>query len=222
MNTFNNRMISSNADDSLSNPSCLRKGIFVLPAESTSNGGLSWWLDCDPEPVLIDCPAFNTANLAALKRLARGRNCLIVLTNRDAHGRVSELQSLLDWKVLVQEQESYLLPDLSGLTSFSEEHTTTSGIRVLWTPGPTPGSCVVYAPPPWNVLFCGRLLIPLKIDQVGHLIDRKTFHATRLRNSLKKLLKWLPPNSSPSLASGVGVGSSKDGQLFVWDSWKEC
>ena len=85
----------------------------------------------------------------------------MLLTNREGHGRVRRLQQRLGWPVLVQEQEAYLLPGVDPLETFAEEHRTAAGLRLLWTPGPTPGSCVVHAPAPWNVLFCGRLLVPL-------------------------------------------------------------
>ena len=119
----------------------------------------------------------------------------------------------------MQEQEAYLLPGLNPLDTFSNEHVTASGLKLLWTPGPTPGSCVVYAPSPWNVLFCGRLLIPLKSNQLIALRTKKTFHWTRQQKSLEKLRKWLPRDPRPSLASGVGLRSSGESSIVEWEDW---
>ena len=158
-------MVPISAVDSGNQPQHLKEGIWAFPQNNLCNGNQSWWLGCNPEPVLIDCPPVTPETIELLKTFSLGRPALIVLTNRDSHGRVSALQDALGWPVLVQEQEAYLLPGIKKLSSFSEEYLTISGLRLLWTPGPTPGSCVLYAPPPWNVLFCGRLLIPLKSNR---------------------------------------------------------
>ena len=169
---------------------------------------------------MVDCPPVNQSNIEFLKSFSSDHVPLIVLTNREAHGRVSELQEALGWPVLVQEQEAYLLPGLNRLGDFCEEHLTISGLRLLWTPGPTPGSCVVYAPPPWNVLFCGRLLIPLKSNYLMPVRTRSTFHWPRQQKSLEKLRQWLPRDPRPALASGASLGSHGGGKLVEWDAWK--
>ena len=214
-------MVPISSTNSGKNPQKLKDGLWVFPPNNLCNGGRSWWLGCDPEPVLIDCPPVNEGNIELLKNLSLGREPLIVLTNRESHGRVSQLQDVLGWKVLIQEQEAYLLPGLNQLESFAEEHVTGSGLRLLWTPGPTPGSCVIYAPLPWNVLFCGRLLIPLKLNSLAALRNRRTFHWTRQQKSLKKLRQWLPQELRPSLASGVESQNVKAGELVDWDGWEE-
>ena len=142
------------------------------------------------------------------------------MTSRESHHGVQELQDEFGWPVLIQEQEAYLLPGLAGLTSFGEEDTTISGLRILWTPGPTPGSCVVHAPHPWNVLFCGRLLIPVNSLQIVSLRNRSTFHWSIQQKSLKKLRDWLPSEASPLLASGSCLPSNLEKKLFAWESWK--
>jgi len=200
-------------------PKKIREGVWVFPPNHSTKGGASWWLGCQPEPVLIDCPPLNSATLDALKRLSAGRKAIILLTNREGHGRVRALQELLDWPVLLQEQEAYLLPGLKVVESFAEEHTTSSGVRLLWTPGPTPGSCVAYAPEPWNVLFCGRLLIPVAFDRLDSLPNRRTFHWLRQQNSLKKMRQWIPPEARPSLASGAGLGMLGGQKLLAWEAW---
>ena len=170
---------------------------------------------------MIDCPPVNKEIISILKTLSSGRSSLIILTSREAHGRVTELQEELGWPALVQEQEGYLLPRLNKLLTFSEEYLTAAGLRLLWTPGPTPGSSVVYAPAPRNVVFCGCLLIPIKLNRMAALRTRSTFHWTRQQNSLRKLRKWLPRDLRPSLASGAGTESFGGGRLHEWEAWKE-
>jgi len=173
----------------------------------------------DPEPVLIDCPPLTEATLQALHDLASDRPARILLTSREGHGRLRRLQERLGWPVLVQEQEAYLLPGVQPLETFVDSHITTSGLRLLWTPGPTPGSCVVHAPAPLDVLFCGRLLIPVQENQLAPLRHRRTFHWPRQLISLQRLRDWIPPESSPALASGAGLGALRGGRLAPFDHW---
>ena len=191
----------------------------MFPSNKECRGGTAWWLGCDSEVLLVDCPPLHTSSIETLQKLASGRKGRILLTNRDSHCRVNELQDLLGWPVLLQEQEAYLLPGVSQLERFGEELSLSSGLRLLWTPGPTPGSCIAYAPEPWNVLFCGRLLIPVKKDQLAPLRNQRTFHWLRQQKSLEKLRRWLPAKARPSLASGAGLGALGDARLVAWDAW---
>ena len=199
----------------------LNDWLWVFPPNNSCNGNRAWWIRSKPQPVLIDCPPINQHTISFLKTLALGEEALVVLTSREAHGRVAELQKELGWPVLVQEQEAYLLPGISKLSTFSEEHLTACGFHLLWTPGPTPGSCVLYAPAPLNVVFCGRLLIPLKLNHLVAVRTRRTFHWTRQKKSLQKLRQWLPQEQRPALASGVWPASSSGCQLVRWEAWQE-
>ena len=175
----------------------------------------------DPEPVLIDCPPLTQATLEALRGLAHGRCARILLTSREGHGRLRRLQERMQWPVLVQEQEAYLLPGVQQLETFSEETATLSGLRLLWTPGPTPGHAVVHAPVPVNVLFCGRLLVPVAKDQLAPLQHRRTFHWPRQQRSLHQLRRWLASEAPPELASGAGLGALRGGHLAPFSSWDQ-
>jgi len=115
-------------------PQRIRTDLWLFPPNRDCRGGSSWWLDVDPEPVLIDCPPLTEATLTALQDLAGGRQARILLTSREGHGRLRRLQERLGWPVLVQEQEAYLLPGVQNLTTFGESMTTASGLRLLWTP----------------------------------------------------------------------------------------
>ena len=200
-------------------PQQILDNLWLFPPNRDCRGGSSCWLDLDPEPVLIDCPPLTEASLQALHDLASDRSARILLTSREGHGRLRRLQERLGWPVLVQEQEAYLLPGVQPLETFVDSHITASGLRLLWTPGPTPGSCVVHAPAPLDVLFCGRLLIPVQEGEMAPLRHRRTFHWPRQQLSLQRLRDWIPPESSPALASGAGLGALRGGRLAPFDSW---
>ncbi len=205
----------------VSHSSQVRENLWVFSTDELSKENTSWWLGCEPEPILIDCPQATKENIDLLRKISRGKVFRIILTSREAHGDVRSIQEALDCNVLVQEQEAYLLPAFEGLESFSSEHRTISNVGVLWTPGPTPGSCVAYAPAPWNVLFCGRLLIPVAFNQISSLKHQNTFHWSRQLKSLKKLKDWLPQDAFPQLASGGSLKVLKNKNLLPWSSWKE-
>ncbi len=197
----------------------IRDWLWMFPPKNKSEGTVSWWLNCKPSPVLIDCPEITKDVIHDLKKLANGLTPKILLTNRDAHGKVSQLNKELGWPVLLQEQEAYLLPGIENIQSFEEEFVTSSGLRLLWTPGPTPGSCVVYAPEPWNVLFCGRLLIPVAKDQMASVRTRRTFHWDFQKKSVEKILSWIPSDHLPLLASGRSSPFLDGEKLLPWDAW---
>ena len=200
-------------------PKRLRHDLWIFPPNRDCNGGTAWWLDVDPEPVLIDCPPVTEATLVFLNRAAGDRTPKIVLTSREGHGRLRRLQEALRWPVLVQEQEAYLLPNLLLLDTFAEAFTTLSGLQLLWTPGPTPGSCVLLAPPPANVLFCGRLLTPLGPGCLGTIRQARTFHWFRQLASVSRLRDWIPPETCPELASGAALGALKGELLVPYSGW---
>ncbi|MEB3253893.1 MAG: MBL fold metallo-hydrolase [Synechococcus sp.] len=201
-------------------PQQLRQNLWLFPPNRDCQGGSAWWLDADPEPVLIDCPPLTQATLTALKELAGDRQPRILLTSREGHGRLRRLQERFGWPVLVQEQEAYLLPNVDPLDTFADEHTTVGELRLLWTPGPTPGSCVVHAPDA-DLLFCGRLLTPLGPGQLGPLRHGRTFHWPRQLASLERLRGWLPSDASPALASGAGLGALRGERLVPFSGWCE-
>ena len=203
-------------------PLQIRPDLWLFPPNRDCRGGSSWWLDVDPEPVLIDCPPLTEASLDALRDLARGRCARILLTSREGHGRLRRLQERFPWPVLLQEQEAYLLPGVRQLETFTEETSTVSGLRLLWTPGPTPGHAVVHASGAVNVLFCGRLLVPVAKHQLAPMQHRRTFHWPRQLRSLRRLHQWLPSEAAPALASGAGLGALNGAHLVPFSSWNQA
>jgi glyoxylase-like metal-dependent hydrolase (beta-lactamase superfamily II) len=192
-------------------PQPVQPGLWLFAPSRDSQGGSAWWLEW-PQPVgglLIDCPGYTEANLAFLRERGAGR---IVLTSREGHGRVRRFQEALGWPVLVQEQEAYLLPGLQRLDTFGQEHGMAAGLRLLWTPGPTPGSCVLLA---GEGLFCGRLLSPTAPGQAAPLRSSRSFHWGRWLRSLAALRQWLPEGSPHWIATGAGLGALRGEKLIA-------
>ena len=200
-------------------PRQLRPDLWLFPPNRDSQGGSSWWLETEDAPALIDCPPLTEATITALEQLAQGRAARILITSREGHGRLRRLQERFGWTVLVQKQEAYLLPDVKPLITFSDTHALAGGMQLLWTPGPTPGSCVVHAAAPANLLFCGRLLTPIAPGRLAPLRHGRTFHWPRQLRSLQRLRQWLPSNASPDLASGAGLGALRGEQLVPFSGW---
>ena len=210
-------------------PQPVRPDLFLFSPNRDSQGGSAWWLELADLDLLIDVPVLSEANLAFLRQRAARRGSgapppWIVLTGREGHGRCRRLQQALGWPVLVQEQEAYLLPGVEPLQTFAAEHTLAPGVRLLWTPGPSPGACVLHArraaaegdggvDAEVDGLFCGRLLVPLAPGRLGPLISRRTFHGPRQLRSLARLHDWLPGGSPHWIASGAGLGALRGEKL---------
>ena len=197
-------------------PRQVRQGLWLFAPNRDSQGGSAWLVETEALDVLVDVPALNPAHLSWLRERARGRQGWIVLTGRQGHGRCRALQQQLDWPVLVQEQEAYLLPDLRACHRFAEAHELADGLRLLWTPGPTPGACVLHVcgGSAGDGLFCGRLLVPLGPDRLGPLRRPGTFHWSRQLASLERLRRWLPAGSPDWIASGAALGALR-GEALV-------
>ena len=190
----------------------LASGLWAFPPSRDSDGGTSWLLHSQSgASVLVDVPLLNDEHLSWLQQQPQG---WIVLTHRQGHGRCRRLQEQLGWPVLVQEQEAYLLPTVQQRQSFADQWEIEPGLKLLWTPGPTPGSCCLH----WSqgerdVLFCGRLLWPSGCSDVELRIGDSTFHASRQKRSLKRLRAWLRPGQPAQIACAAGLGVLRGAKL---------
>jgi glyoxylase-like metal-dependent hydrolase (beta-lactamase superfamily II) len=199
-------------------------GLWLFPPNRDTGGGSAWLLETAAGDLLIDCPGLGEAALEFLAARAHRRReqgldppGWIVLLGREGHGRCRKLQQALGWPVLVQEQEAYLLPGVAGLHTFAGDFRLAEGLRLLWTPGPTPGACVLHASGAsvagTDGLFCGRLLVPVGPDRLAPRRSRRTFHWPRQLRSLERLAGWLPAGSPRWLASGAPLGALRGGRL---------
>lgn len=201
-------------------PSLVAPGLWLFAPNLDTQGGSAWWLETSHHDLLIDCPAITEANLAFLaerRRAGRGDGGWIVLTGRQGHGRIGRLRRQLAWPLVVQEQEAYLLPGLTGLLPFASTLKLTPELQLLWTPGTSPGACVLHASAASGAagdgLFCGRLLVPVAPGALAPLRRRDTFHWPRQLASLERLRAWLPPDSPGWIATGAGLGALRGGRI---------
>lgn len=196
-------------------PRQVRPGLWLFAPNRDSQGGSSWLVEAagGHPALLVDCPALSEANLSLLAGLPAAG--LIVLTGREGHGRCRRLQERLGWPVWVQEQEAYLLPGVGGCSRFGDSHVLAPGVALLWTPGPTPGACVLHVRVgDLDGLFCGRLLVPTGPGCLAPLRTPRTFHWGRQLASLERLRAWLPPGSPHWIATGGGLGALR-GEVLV-------
>jgi glyoxylase-like metal-dependent hydrolase (beta-lactamase superfamily II) len=198
-------------------PQAVRPGLWLFAPNRETQGGSAWLFESEALDLLVDAPALSEANLSWLRQRAQRRAGWIVLTGRHGHGRCRALQAQLGWPVLVQEQEAYLLPSVPDLHRFGEHHTLAAGLELLWTPGPSPGSCVLHARAgdAGDGLFCGRLLVPLAAGRLGPIRRPGTFHWPRQLQSIERLRQWLPSGSPDWIASGAGLGALRGEKLVV-------
>jgi glyoxylase-like metal-dependent hydrolase (beta-lactamase superfamily II) len=196
----------------------VRSDLWLFAPNRDNQGGSAWFLEHSDGDLLVDVPALTEANLAFLQH--RPRPGQIVLTGRDGHGRCRALQEALGWPVLVQEQEAFLLPGVKALETFGLEQALAPGLRLLWTPGPSPGACVLHAfgadagaADDGGDLFCGRLLVPVAPCRLEPRRSRRTFHWPRQIASLRALRAWLPAGTPGWIASGAGLGALRGESL---------
>jgi hypothetical protein len=65
-----------------------------------------------------------------------------------------------------------------------------------------------------DLLFCGRLLVPLAPGRLQPLRRRLTFHWPRQLASLEGLRRWLPPGSPAWIATGAALGALRGEALL--------
>ncbi|MFN6472293.1 MAG: MBL fold metallo-hydrolase [Nostoc sp. SerVER01] len=177
--------------------------IFAFPPNRDTLGGTSYFIVRNESNILIDCPTLDQTNQDFLA--ARGGVDWLFLTHRGAIGKTAEIQQIFDCKILIQEQEAYLLPGLT-VTSFSQEFTIDAEIQVIWTPGHSPGSSCLYYSELGGILFSGRHLVPNQQGQAVPLRTAKTFHWPRQINSLQLLLERFTPETLQYICPGANTG----------------
>ena len=204
-------------------PLQVEPGLWLFAPNRRTQGGSSWLLEGDAglgrPDLLVDAPAVTEANRAFLqqrRRLVGDEGGLIVLTHRGGHGQIGVVQAQCGWPVLLQEQEAYLLPGLPRCCTFAAGEEPVAGVRLLWTPGPTPGSCVLHVSSgAIDGLFCGRLLVPVGPGALAPLRSAGTFHWPRQLASLAALINGLPQGSPRWIATAAALGALRGQHLVM-------
>jgi glyoxylase-like metal-dependent hydrolase (beta-lactamase superfamily II) len=191
-------------------PRFILPGIWAFAPNRDTLGATAYFIVNKSGNILIDCPAWHNINQDFL--LAQGGVRWLIITHRG--GIAKQVNQMLEtWKceIIIQEQESYLLPELK-VTDFNDNLALTPEIQLIWTSGHSPGSTCVYWQNLGGILFSGRHLLPTAPDQIMPLRTAKTFHWWRQLRNITKLrdrfsettLKYILPGANTGLLRGQG------------------
>ncbi|HEY9772101.1 MAG TPA: MBL fold metallo-hydrolase [Coleofasciculaceae cyanobacterium] len=203
-------------------PRLIMPGIFAFAPNRDTLGATSYLIVDKIGKILLDCPAWNEVNQEFLQ--SQGRIDSLVISHRGGIGKnVLQMQQALNCRVILQEQEAYLLPEVE-ITSFDDNLQIDAELELIWTPGHSPGSACLY----WQqggVLFTGRHLLPKSKTEIVPLKTAKTFHWWRQLNSIAKLrdrfnaetLKYIIPGANTGYLRGTGYIENAYAQLQALD-----
>lgn len=178
--------------------------IFAFPPNRDTLGGTAYFIVENGAGVLIDCPAWNDVTHQFLRDHG-GVSCLFI-THRGGIGKAQEIQEAFGCKLVIQEQEAYLLPS-AQVTPFQRELAIGDRCTAIWTPGHSPGSACLYYNQEGGVLFSGRHLLPNSEGEPVPLRVSKTFHWQRQLRSLQFLLDRFTPDTLSYICPGANTGA---------------
>ncbi|MEM8503293.1 MAG: MBL fold metallo-hydrolase [Cyanobacteria bacterium P01_D01_bin.1] len=153
--------------------------------------------------ILVDCPALTDFHRDFIH--SKGGIETLFITHRGGISQVKEFQREFDAKVLIQEQEAYLLPGIETEV-FHRDRILSPTSKVLWNPGHSPGSASLYHSDYGGVLFTGRHLLPNRSGAPVPLRLSKTFHWPRQLRYAKQLLGDFTVDSLSYICPGASTG----------------
>lgn len=194
--------------DSADNPANNQSSVFAFPPNRDTLGGTAYLIceqtaDGQTANILVDCPAFNETHQNFMT--ARGGISTLFITHRGGIAQVSEFQKAFDCKVLIQEQEAYLLPTVA-VETFHRDRSLSSTSRAFWNPGHSPGSACLYHSNYGGILFTGRHLLPTREGIPAPLRLSKTFHWPRQLRYSQQLLTHFTINDLSYICPGASTG----------------
>ncbi len=204
-------------------PRLIMPGIFAFAPNRDTLGATSYLIVDKIGNILLDCPAWNEVNQEFLQ--SQGGINSLVISHRGGIGKnVLQMQQAFNCRVIVQEQEAYLLPEVE-ITSFDDNLQIDAELELIWTPGHSPGSACLYWQQQGGILFTGRHLLPKSQTEIVPLKTAKTFHWWRQLNSIAKLrdrfnaetLKYIIPGANTGYLRGTGYIENAYTQLQVLD-----
>jgi len=184
-------------------PQAVFETVYAFPPNRETLGGTAYLIVENNRNILVDCPAWNPVNQDFIQQ--QGGVAWLVITHRGGIAQAANLQRAWNCRVLIQEQEAYLLPDLDVIT-FRQEVQVQDSVQLLWTPGHSPGSACLYYSRYGGVLFTGRHLLPNQQGQPVALRTAKTFHWPRQLQSIQVLLQRFSPDRLSFICPGANTG----------------
>ncbi|MBD2104261.1 MBL fold metallo-hydrolase [Leptolyngbya sp. FACHB-261] len=178
-------------------------GVWAFAPNRATLGGTAYFIVENTQRVLVDCPAALPPQLDFLR--AQGGVDTLVISHRGGIGEAKKLQAEFSCQILVQEQEAY---QLSGMqcTTFQAAFQLSEGLRMIWTPGHSPGASCLYWSAQGGILFTGRHLLPDSQGRPVPLKTSKTFHWPRQLNSVRHLLQEFSPATLRYICPGANTG----------------
>ena len=184
-------------------PRQVLENTFAFAPNRDTLGATAYFIVENESNILVDCPAWNEINQTFLD--SRGGVRLLFLTHRGAIAKAREIQQSTGCDILIQEQEAYLLPQLR-VTVFERELALSDRIKVLWTPGHSPGSSCLYDGASGGVLFSGRHLLPSRAGAPVPQRTAKTFHWPRQINSVQSIIDRFSPSTLQYICPAANTG----------------
>jgi glyoxylase-like metal-dependent hydrolase (beta-lactamase superfamily II) len=159
----------------------------------TQQGGVRWW-------IFTHRSSFGP--LKAVRALHAAFSAPVPSDDSTASGLTDSEPRC---ELVVQEQEAYLLPNLP-VTTFRDQLDLAPGLRVIWTPGHTPGSSCIWLDRAGGILFSGRHLLPTPQGELMPLKTAKTFHWFRQLRSVQSLLDRFSAETLAHCCPGANIG----------------
>ena len=209
--------ITTNESNKSKLPRSILPGIFAFAPNRDTLGATAYFIVDKTHNVLIDCPSWNESHRDFIK--SHGGAKKLIITHRGSIGKqLIQLQQDLSCEVIIQEQEAYLLPEIT-VTSFRDNLTINSEFELIWTPGHSPGSSCVY----WQqrgILFTGRHLLPKSVSEIAPPHTAKTFHWWRQLDSVAKLRDRFSPDTLQYIIPGANTGYLR-GRGYIDDAYQK-
>ena len=185
-------------------PKLILDHIFAFAPNKDTLGGTSYLLIHPQGNILIDCPPWQEFNQQFCAQ--QGGVKYLFVTNRDSISKqVRQIQQDLNCDLIIQEQESYLLPNLQPIT-FQNDYQIYDNCHILWTCGYSPASSCLYSSIHQGVLFSGRHLLPISPSEILPLRLKKTFHWQRQLKSVDLLKKRFNSDNLQYILPGANTG----------------
>jgi glyoxylase-like metal-dependent hydrolase (beta-lactamase superfamily II) len=194
-------------------PREIAAGLFVFAPNRETLGATAYFIVANTGNILVDCPAWENNNREFIKD--RGGISFLVITHRGGIGqKVAQIQAEFGCKVVIQEQEAYLIPE-AKTTPFSEEYRIDDRTLLIWTAGHSPGSSCLHWQEHDGILFVGRHLLPIDPETIQPLRTAKTFHWWRQLQSIQKLRDRFSPETLQYICPAANTGYLRGGGWVV-------
>jgi glyoxylase-like metal-dependent hydrolase (beta-lactamase superfamily II) len=191
--------------------------LFAFPPNRETLGGTAYLIQDKDGNILIDCPSTDTSYLDFLT--TQGGVKWLIITHREGISQgIKTLQTRFNPQVVIQEQEAYLLPEIS-VTSYEQSLALNPSVTLIWVPGHSPGSCCVYWESHQGVLFTGRHLLPNPQGVLSPIRGGKTFHWPRQLRSVAQLQERFTSETLAYVCPGANTGFLR-GKGYISDAYR--